>query len=319
MSRDIPDEISALAEARSTARSTHNFADADRLRAEIEAAGWKIVDVGVRFRLSRVQPLDVEAAGHVLFGASASVPSLLDQPAVGAASVIVRATDWPSDVELALKSVQRFAPEGTQIVVVADAPSEEQAAALEPIEREGIEVVRTASRLGQAAALNAGIRRAAAPVVIVLDASVEATGDLVTPLVAALADVTVAVAGGFGVKSRELRTFHAAQPGDVDALEGYAMAFRRDDFRDRGPLDEHFRFYRNLDLWWSLVLRDQGEGTEPRRGVAVALPVTRHEHRGWVELPEAERERLSKRNFYRIIDRFGRRLDLLAQPAAKRG
>ena len=37
------------------------------------------------------------------------------------------------------------------------------------------------------------------------------------------------------------------------------MAFRRADYVARGPLDEHFAFYRNLDIWWSLVLRDQDE------------------------------------------------------------
>ena len=90
------------------------------------------------------------------------------------------------------------------------------------------------------------------------------------------------------------------------------MAFRRDDCAARGPLDERFRFYRNLDIWWSLVLRDEGEGTAPRRAVARRrLPADRHEHRGWTSLPEAERDRLSKRNFYRIIDRFGWRRDLL--------
>ena len=88
------------------------------------------------------------------------------------------------------------------------------------------------------------------------------------------------------------------------------MAFRRDDAASRGPLDERFRFYRNLDIWWSLVLRDEGEGTAPRRAVVVPLPATRHEHRGWTSLEPAERDRLSKRNFYRIIDRFGSRTDL---------
>ena len=88
------------------------------------------------------------------------------------------------------------------------------------------------------------------------------------------------------------------------------MAFRRSDAADRGPIDEHFRFYRNLDIWWSLVLRDEGEGRVPRRAVAVEIPVTRHEHRGWTSLAEAERERLSKRNFYRILDRFRARDDL---------
>ena len=80
---------------------------------------------------------------------------------------------------------------------------------------------------------------------------------------------------------------------------------------ERGPLDERFRFYRNLDLWWSLVLRDEGEERLPRRAVAVELPAIRHEHRGWASVADSERDRLSKRNFYRIIDRFGWRRDLL--------
>jgi hypothetical protein len=41
------------------------------------------------------------------------------------------------------------------------------------------------------------------------------------------------------------------------------------------------------------------------------LPLERHEHRGWTSLPDDERDRQSKRNFYRIIDRFGSRRDLL--------
>jgi hypothetical protein len=45
--------------------------------------------------------------------------------------------------------------------------------------------------------------------------------------------------------------------------------------------------------------------------VSIDLPVERHEHRGWSSLPEEERTRQSKRNFYRIIDRFGSRRDLL--------
>ena len=107
-----------------------------------------------------------------------------------------------------------------------------------------------------------------------------------------------------------------------DAIEGYALAFRRADYVERGPLDEHFDFYRNLDIWWSLVLRDQPEDAPedaaPRRAVRVAgLPVERHEHRGWTSLPEGERDRRSKRNYYRILKRFATRRDLLV--AEQRG
>jgi hypothetical protein len=77
-------------------------------------------------------------------------------------------------------------------------------------------------------------------------------------------------------------------------------------------------FYRNLDIWWSLVLRDgdwDDEGQETvavRRAVQVPdLPLRRHEHRGWTAVPEAERDRLSKKNFYRVLKRFATRRDLL--------
>jgi len=195
--------------------------------------------------------------------------------------------------------------------VVADDPSPEQTAALAIIDEE---VVWTSARLGHAAALNAGIRRAQAEVVIVLDTSVEPTGDIVTPLVRALGDPTVAVAGPFGLVSEDLRQFEDAPSGDVDVIGGYCIAFRRTDFAERGPLDERFRFYRNLDVWWSLVLRDAGDHRQHRRAVALdGLPLVRHEHRGWTSVSEEERLRLSKRNFYRIIDRFGNRTDLVTR------
>jgi GT2 family glycosyltransferase len=230
--------------------------------------------------------------------------------------VILVATDWPADLDRALDGLAATSPDGVAVVVAADGPSPEQDAALGAVAaRNGVEVVRTSQRLGQGAALNAGLRRAAGSIVIVLDTSVEPTGDVVTPLVRALDDPSVGVVGGWGIVSDDLRRFSDAPPGDVTAIQGYAIAFRRVDAEERGPIDEHFRFYRNLDIWWSLVLRDEGEGSPPRRAVALELPAVRHEHRGWSSLPEAERDRQSKRNFYRIIDRFGSRRDLLVRGA----
>jgi hypothetical protein len=305
----IPDEVLAAAHQRAAARAAKDWATADQLRTEIEAAGWTVVDRGTDFALSPAAPPDVEEGARVRYGTSRNVPSRLEEPAAGLATVVLTATDWPEDVARAVTALREHAPSGTSIVVVADGPSEEQDAALGDMT--GVEVVWTSQRLGHAAATNIGIRRSTGPVVVVMDASVEPTGDVITPLVRALDDPTVAVAGGWGLTSSDLRAFEEAPPGDVDAIEGYLLAFRRDDASGRGPLDERFRFYRNLDIWWSLVLRDEGEGEAPRRAVSVDVPATRHEHRGWSGLDEEERTRQSKRNFYRIIDRFGSRRDLL--------
>ncbi|HET7704102.1 MAG TPA: glycosyltransferase [Candidatus Limnocylindrales bacterium] len=307
----IPDQILDAAHARAAARAERNWAEADRLRAEIEAAGWKVVDRGTDFALEPAHAPTVAEGATVRYGTSDAVPSRLDEPATDVATVVLVATEWPDDLDRALSAVREAAPAGVSIVVVADGPTPDQDVAL-PMDGPGLEVVRTSERLGTAAAWNIGIRRSSGAVVVVLDPSVEPTGDVVSPLVAALDDPTVAVAGGFGIVSTDLRRFEDGPPGDVTAIEGYALAFRRADAAQRGPLDERFRFYRNLDIWWSLVLRDEGEGSAPRRAVAVPIPAVRHEHRGWTSLAEAERDRLSKRNFYRIIDRFGWRRDLAA-------
>ena len=311
--REPPSDVAAAATARARARAERDWPTADRLRAEIEAAGWKVIDAGTAYRLEQAHAPDVEAGGRIRYGSSDAVPSRLGEPAVGLASVVVVATDDEADVLRAAAGIIATAPAGTQLVVVGDAPSGDMDAALDELESTA-EVVLTSARLGHAAALNIGLRRATGPTVIVLDASIEPTGDIVTPLVRALDDETVAVAGPFGIVSHDLRHFEDAPAGDVDAIEGYCLAFRRADAAARGPFDEHFRFYRNLDIWWSLVLRDGGPGGRHRRAVAIdGLPLVRHEHRGWTALSEAERDRRSKRNFYRILDRFGRRLDLLVR------
>ena len=322
----IPDDVLSAAHARSKARAARDWPEADRLRAEIEAAGWRIVDRGTDFALSPAAAPDENDGGRVRYGSSRSVPSRLDELPTGLATIVVLATDWPGDLRRALDAFRTTSPAGTSVVIVADGPSATQAEALESLAAAvppgddrpdpAIEIVWTSERLGHAAALNAGMRRATAPVIVLVDTSIEPIGDVVSPLVGALDDPSVAVTGGWGITSGDLRKFEDAPAGEVDAIEGYLQAFRRADYAARGPLDERFRFYRNLDIWWSLVLRDEGEGTASRRAVGLdGLPADRHEHRGYTSLPDDERDRQSKRNFYRIIDRFGSRRDLLVHPA----
>ncbi len=50
---DAPDEIHALAQQRQEAREQRDYAEADRLRAEIDAAGWEVRDEAGGYRLVR--------------------------------------------------------------------------------------------------------------------------------------------------------------------------------------------------------------------------------------------------------------------------
>lgn len=319
-----PQPVVDLAEARAVARRARDWPTADRLLAAIEAAGWKVVDAGTLYSLERGAPPDVVADGITRYGSSTSVPSrLLDEP-VGVASIVMVAEDECEGLARSVRALVDHVPDGTQLVIVANGLAGPAAAAVgalalaDPGRPDVVsEVVWTSARLGAAAARNAGIRRAAAPVVILLDPGVEPAGDLVSPLVAALADHGVGVAGPFGMVSADMRRFLDApqDAGAVDAIRGSVMAFRRADYVSRGPLDEHFVVDDALDAWWSLVLRDRppGDAESPlRRAIrvqemAVGGPVARPSRgdRG----PALERQ--ARRNQYRLLKRFATRRDLL--------
>ncbi len=130
----VPDEVLSAAHDRARARADHDWAEADRLRAEIEAAGWKVVDRGTDFALSPAVPPDVSDGARVRYGSSASVPSRLADPPVGVATVVLLATAYPEDLARTLDGLRAYAPVGTSIVIVADAPSGEQVAALDALD-----------------------------------------------------------------------------------------------------------------------------------------------------------------------------------------
>jgi len=222
---------------------------------------------------------------------------------------------WRPDAERWLLSIFTHCKANFEAVVVDNSGDQRIAAWLDGRAAERLRVLRLDPPLGFAAAVNAGIEAAAGDVCVLFDQSVELTGDAVTPLLAALADPAVVVAGPFGLRATESVKEFAEHPGpDVDAIEGYCMAFRRADALAVGGLDPKFRFYRIADIDFSFRLRDHGA----KARVVSGLPVQRHEHRLWEATPPPERDRLSRRNLYRFLDRWRMRKDLLVGHGASR-
>ena len=115
----------------------------------IEDGGWTVVDHGVDFDLRPLRPPDLVEEGIVRYGSSASVPSRLEETATVPATAIVVATDWPDDVERAVRAAPRpRAADDLQIVVVADGAPAADEPRLAALADEDVEVVRTTQRLG---------------------------------------------------------------------------------------------------------------------------------------------------------------------------
>jgi GT2 family glycosyltransferase len=304
-----PPDVERLIEERAAARAERDFEAADTLRERIRAMGWEVVDLPDG---STARPSLPEAVGEARYARPEDLESLLDEPASVAASVHVLAEQHGKDLERFLRGLAAHPPTVEwELLVVANSPTFGISQLLHglalPVEPT---VLASAERLGWADARNLGLRRSRGEVTVLVDTSVEPIGDFVTPLLAAFEDASVGIAGAWGVTSGTGRSFEDAPPGEVDAIEGYCLATRREVLRTAGLFDHRFRFYRNADLDFSFQARAAGW-----RAVAVAgLPLRRHEHRGYAALPPAERDRLSKRNFYRFLKHWGDRRDLLLRP-----
>ncbi len=298
MSGAAPEEVIALAERRSVARASKDFAAADTLRDQIRQLGWEVTDEPGGFALVAIA---TTVAGPV---ASGDVASLLETATTFDVSVQWVCEGWLDDIDRALTAFRATAGEHRVQFVIADTTG------LAPQrwgETDDVEVVWLEADTGWAAARNAGLRRALAPIVVAVDGSIEPTGDVLAPLAAALEDPSVGVCGPFGIVTRDLREFEDAPgQGPCDAVEGYLMAFRREDLAKVGGFDEKFRWYRTADIEWSFRVKDAGLRCE-----VVAVPVTKHAHRMWQAASQQERATWSKRNFYRFLEHWRGRWDLV--------
>ena len=290
------EEVRALAEERQAARAARDFGRADALRDRIAELGYRVVDAPGGWSL---EPLEAETPSARR--EAREVESVLDEPATVDASVHWLVEGWPEDVVRALRGFREHAGLRSVQCVVADLTETDPG-----VYGAATEVLPLPAGTGWGAARNASLRRSRGRIVVVADGSVEPTGDVVGPLAAALEDPTVGVCGPFGISTADLREFHESPGPEVDAIEGYLMAFRRDAVRDVGLFDEKFRWYRTADIELSFRLKDAG-----LRAVVVDVPVVKHEHRMWHATAPEERDRLSKRNFYRFLERFRGRTDLL--------
>jgi GT2 family glycosyltransferase len=295
-----PPDPAALLAQRQAARERRDFATADAIRDQLREAGWLVRDTPDGPELTEAppyQPLD-----------PAALAPCWDEPDRGEVSVVVHVAGWPEDVARATRSLATHHRHlDYEVLLVSDGAGEATGRALEDLARDDphVRVLHLDPAIGFGAAMNLAMGQALGRVLVWLDPHVEASGDLLGPLLAALDQPGTGLAGGWGVTTTTMLEFEADDGPEVDAIEGYLLAVPRA-LAARVEVDPKDRYYRNADLDYSFAVRDLGY-----RALRVEVPAARHRHRGFHDTDPGQRDRASRKNYDRFLGRWKSRTDLL--------
>ncbi|HVB97173.1 MAG TPA: cysteine--tRNA ligase [Chloroflexota bacterium] len=311
---DVPRsaQVGAALAARVTARHSKQYAISDRLRTELQSQGVVVSD---RATEPHLEPVAILPRVDRLAGAVSSanaVPSLLNEPDQVEFSVQILANGHLADLQRCLASVDaNVGDHSIEVIVVDNGTSDGSGEWLQKASAADsrIRLLRADHNLGEAEGRNLGLRQSRGKIILQLDPAVELAGDVFTPIAAALKDPKVGLVGRWGLRSHDLRHFEEHPGPEVDAVEGYFCAFPRQILKETDFYDPHYRFYRNLDINFSFEVHWKGYATR-----VLDLPAILHEHRGWTALSNEEREKQSKRNFRRFLNKWGHDFDLLIEP-----
>ena len=295
-------DVRALAAERQRAREARDWARADALRERLRAAGWLVRDTQAGPELAEAPPFEAVDPG--------ALAPRWDSPDAHDVSVVVHVAGWPADVARATAALARLCGAvDYEVVLVDDGAGEATGRALEGLAAADgrVRAFHLDPPAGFGTAMNLAMGQATGRVLVWLDPHVEATGDLLTSLLDALGRSGTGLAGGWGVTTRSLLEFQADDGPEVDAVEGYLLAVPRA-LAARVEVDPRDRYYRNADLDYSFAVRALGY-----QAVRVAVPATRHRHRGFHDTDPADRDRASRKNYDRFLRRWRSRTDLLTR------
>jgi GT2 family glycosyltransferase len=307
----IPADILALSRERDELRKRGKYDRADVLRRQIEEAGYGIKDNPHGAHLVILPSVEVDG---IVYRTAHQVPSLLEEADRCEFSVNILANTSYEETKRCLESVLRcVGNHDVELILVNNRSLDELDAWARELQRSDVRLhmLCTSRPLGEAEARNVGLKQSRGRYILLLDSSIELMGDVFTPLAQALADSRVGITGFRGLLTDDLRHFEVctAAEVEVEVVDGLCMAFRRKLLKKVGLFDERFRFAPYMDIDFNFAVRNSGV----QAVVTPNLPITSHPLLQGMNLSDAERTRLTKRNFYRFLEKWGHRDDLLLE------
>ena len=304
--------ISSMILERSDSRAAEAFNKADSLREEISRNGYVVNDQVAGSTVRLKDSSEIRSDKWDAISSSAEIGSLIGNESTFDFTFGIVANGYSQDIERCVGSVNKFESITSHEIIILDNGSVDGTG--EIIEdlasnSENINVIHADHVLGDGSAKNVLIKSSLGKVFVLLDPSVEFVGPVSASLAGILSDSNVGIAGYAGLRTPDLLHFHdgEGESGEMDAMQAYCFAFRRNDIEKVGLMRESFRFYRNLDLDFSFQFKNEGFKIVADQ----SLPIKLHEHRGWTELSDGERDELSKKNYGRFLKKWRNRSDLL--------
>ncbi len=311
-----PYEVEDTAQKRASLRSERSYLRADQLRQEVSSQGYILEDDLIKTWIRPKTSLERQEELWKSISSSREVTSLLKEAPSVEFSFTVTAADYLDDVKRCVESILSHTNGASlELLVVDNGSTDGTSQWLDKLQQTDprVRVIHCDHFLGEAAAKNTAFKQSRGRILICIDTSVEVVGDILSPIRSLLEDESVGLGGRWGLRTTDLHHFHEeVESGEVDAMQAYCLALPRHLLNRVGLMRECFRFYRNLDLDFSLQIRDKGY----RILADASLPLVRHEHRVWSALGDAERDEMSKKNFKRFLKRWKDREDLLVASTA---
>jgi cysteinyl-tRNA synthetase len=303
----IPADILALSHERDELRKRGKYDRADALKRQIEEAGYGIKDNPHGAHLIILPSVDVDG---VIYRTARQVPSLLDEVDLFEFSVNILANTNFEETKRCVESVMRST--GThevELLLVHNKSLGELDAWFRELQRHDsrLHLLSTSRPLGVAEARNISMKQSRGKYILLLDTSVELMGDIFTPIEQILEEKSIGITGFRGLRSEDLHHFDESTDTEVEVIDELCMAFQRKLLQKIGLFDERYRFPWYMAIDFNFALRNCGV----RAVVTPSLPIKSYPPFHDTTLSDAERTRLKKRNFYRFLDKWGDREDLL--------
>ena len=275
-----------LAQERLDARAAKDFAKADRLRDEISALGFEVIDVAGGF----------EFRAKERFPTYASTRDIKAIKVDGEIAIVMIVDGFTSDAAETVRTIK--ANTKTPIVAfVIGNPSELTA----EIDLQ-FQLLSITENFGWGENANSLLKNLSSKFMVLIDPSTRFTGDAITPVINELKKgefSAVGWRGGLVNVDDEWRSVDDKGPGEVDVIFSYFLAINCADATNAGGFNNRAIYYRNADIEFSLRLRNVNA-----RLLQMDLPLEQDRHHGYYDTDEEFREVQSKKNYDRILERF---------------